>query len=89
MNNDIQYISNVKKGDSVTFGNGSYRVQDDKGWLHIVVKENGIRRKYGVDDLLPKYGSEADYIFNGWWNVYPDYNVFRGYALSELAWIKL
>lgn len=78
-----KYISNVKKGDSVTFGNGSYRVQEDKGWLHIVVKENGIRKKWGVADILFEFGSESDFVFNNWWTIYPSYEVFKQYCDLE------
>lgn len=86
---EYQYISTIKKGDTVTYGNGSYRVQNDRGYLHIIVKEGGIRRKISVESILFEYGSIADYIFNHWWEVYQSYDVFRAYALSELAWLNL
>jgi hypothetical protein len=85
-----QYISSIKKGDPVTYGITDYRVQDDgKGWLHIIVIENGKRKKIALSEvLLFEYGSEPDYIFNKWWIIYPSYEIFKQYASAEIAWLK-
>ena len=37
-----------KATNTVTYGNKSYRVQNDRGHLHIVVRENGQRNKITV-----------------------------------------
>ena len=88
--NDIQYLIDVEKGFTVTYGNKPYRVQDDgRGWLHIIVYEDGKRKKVGVDKM-PRFepGTEADWAINGWWRIYPDYELYRDFALAEVAWIN-
>ena len=25
---------------------------------------------------------------NGWWRIYPDYELYRDFALAEVAWIN-
>ena len=78
---DIQYIEQAKKGFTVSYGEKSYRIQDDgKGWLHIIVKGKKIDLK---KVLLFDYGSEADYVFNEWWMIYPEYEIFRTFAENE------
>jgi hypothetical protein len=83
---EIQYIEEAKKGFTVTYGDRSYRIQDDrKGWLHIVVN----RKKIGLDRvLLFEYGSEPDYIFNGWYKIYKDYETFKNFANNDIAAIS-
>lgn len=81
-----QYIGNFKKGSMVTYGNKDYHVQDNgKGYLHIIVFENGVRKKIALKDVQIwfEYGSETDWIFNGWYRVYPDYETFRIFAINE------
>jgi len=80
-----QYIDNFKKGDTVMYGNKPYRVQDDgRGFLHIIVFEPK-RRKVALKDVQIwfEYGSHPDWIFNGWYKIYPDYEVFKQYADNE------
>lgn len=92
MNAEPQYIESIQKGSTVMYGNKPYRVQDDgKGYLHIIVFENFKRKKIAIKDVCIwfDYGSEPDWVFNGWYNFYTDYNLFRQYALSEKAWIKI
>lgn len=48
----MQTVDDYKKGDSVNFHNKTFRVQDDKGWKHIVVTENGKRKKYDLKLVL-------------------------------------
>ncbi len=48
----MQDINDFKKGDSVTFKNRVYRIQDDKGWLHIIVTTDGKRKKYDLKLVL-------------------------------------
>jgi len=86
-----QYIHQIKKGVTVTYGQSSYRVQDDgKGFLHIVVKCNGERKKIGIKQLLffdP--GSLQDYIFNGWFELYSTYKEYCSYASAEANCLNL
>lgn len=85
-----QYIENLKKGDTVIHGKNNYRVQDDgRGWLHIVIISENKRKKISIQDLPHfNYGSYADYIFNEWWRIYPDYKIFNQFAESEIKWSK-
>lgn len=86
-----QYLETIKKGDTVIYGNKPYRVQDDgKGFLHIITFEDGKRKKLPVSkvDVWFEFGSEPDYIFNQWWKIYPDYQIFFQFASSEKIWIK-
>jgi len=66
------------------YGNKPYRVQDDRGYIHIIVFENG-RKKIALKDVQIwfEYGSEPDWIFNGWYKIYPDHEVFRQFADNE------
>lgn len=67
------------------YGNKPYRIQDDgKGFLHIVVFESK-RKKIALKDIQIwfDYGSHPDWIFNGWYKIYPDYEVFKQYAENE------
>lgn len=84
MNTVIQYIESYFPSCSVSFGNKRYRVQNDKNWLHIVVIENGKRRKVDLRHILFEYGSEADWIFNEWYKIYPEYEQFRTFAEHEI-----
>lgn len=86
---DPQYIESVKKGTTVMYGNKPYRVQDDgRGYLHIIVFENGKRKKVGIDKLLFfEYGTEPDYVFNQWWKIYNSFSMFQSFAAAEKAWI--
>ena len=34
-----------------------------------------------------EFGSEPDWAFNEWWKIYPDYELFRQYALAEISWV--
>lgn len=82
---DPQYITSIVKGSTVTYGNKLYRVQDDgRGYLHIIVFEQGKRKKIGIDKLLWfEYGTMSDWVFNEWWKIYPDYKVFKSFADNE------
>jgi hypothetical protein len=85
-----QYNINISKGDTVTYGNKHYRVQDDgKGFLHIIVFEEGKRKKIAISNLqFFEPGSMADYVFNGWFDIYDQYQLFHSYMLAELSWIN-
>lgn len=63
----MQSINDYKKGDSVNFGNKSFRVQDDKGWKHIVVTENKKRKKYDLKLVLELNDLET---VDGWQRIY-------------------
>jgi len=85
---DPQYIEGIIKGSTVSYGKTDvrkYKVQDDgKGYLHIIVFEDGKRKKIGIDKLhFFEYGTEADWVFNEWWKIYPDYEVFKQFANNE------
>lgn len=88
---DAQYLHQIKKGSTVTYGTGNYRVQDDgKGFLHIIIKENGDRKKLGIKQLLFfEPGSFQDYVFNGWFEVYPTYQEYQSFASSELKCLEV
>jgi len=64
----MNYLT-VSEGDTtVTYGNKPYRIQNDRGHLHIVVYENSRRKKITVKQ------TERDYVF--------DY-VFKGGSVSH------
>jgi hypothetical protein len=97
MNIEPQYLKSVTKGSTVTYGKKPYRVQDDgkgkdgkPGYLHIIVFENGQRKKVAIEkiDVWFDYGSHPDWIFNGWYKIYPDYEIFKQFAEAENAWLK-
>lgn len=90
MNTEPQYLELITKGSTVMYGNKPYRVQDDgKGFLHIIIFD-GKRRKIAVKDvdIWFEYGSDTDWIFNGWYKTYPDYELFRQFVESEIAWLN-
>jgi hypothetical protein len=91
MNIEPQYLEQVQKGSTVMYGNKPYRVQDDgKGFLHIIVFEPK-RKKIAIENIQIwfEYGSEPDYIFNGWWKIYPTFEEFNQFASSEIEWLRL
>ena len=45
-------------GNTVSYGNSVYRIQNDRGHLHIVVRESGRRKKITVKRV------ESDYVFD-------------------------
>ena len=85
------YIQHLKKGITVRYGQSDYRIQDDgKGYLHIIIFENGKRRKVGLKELgnnLFEAGTEADYVFNEWYKHYSKAE-FLSFAKAELNWLK-
>lgn len=84
---EIQYAHQIKKGDSVQFENKMYRVQEDKGWLFIYPVINGKRKKIDIKSLFFDPGSMADWAINGWWRLYPEYELYRDFAMTEMAWV--
>jgi hypothetical protein len=63
-------------------------VQDDgRGFLHIVTFEQGKRKKIALKDVQVwfEYGSYQDWIFNGWWKIYSNYETFRQFAENDKA----
>ncbi len=78
-----QYIENIKEGDFVTFDNKRHKIIFN-GKPHIQYRENGKRVRKYLTELLFEYGSEADYVFNEWWRVYPEYDVFRQFAEHDV-----
>lgn len=86
-----KYFNQIKKGTTVTYGKQDYRVQDDgRGYLHIIVFEDGKRKKIGIDKLEGNFfepGTKADWVFNGWWHHY-EYDEFKTFAAAEIAWVN-
>jgi len=85
-----KYIQQLKKGDSVQYMQKLHTVQEWKGKLFIQYtdkKDNQRKRLYMVKhpDYLFTYGSFQDWIFNDWYRIYPDYEVFRTFAENDLA----
>ena len=78
-----QCIENLKAGDSVQFQNKSYRVVNDKGWLHIYPTVNGKRVKVDAKKGLFNYGSFQDWLFNGWFEQY-EYEQFKTFAEADI-----
>ena len=85
---EVQYAHQFKKGDSVHFENKMYRVQEDKGWLFIYPVINGKRTKIDIKALFFEPGTEADWAINGWWQIYPQYEMYRDFAMAEIKWIR-
>ena len=89
---DYHYLHNPQAGFTVSYGDKAFRIHDDgKGWLHIILQEKGSRKKIGLDRLREttfEYGSHEDWAMNGWWQIYPDYELFRGFAEAERNWIN-
>lgn len=89
---DAQYFEDVKKVVTVSYGKKDYRVQDDgRGFLHIIVFEEGKRKKIGIEKLKQKSfepGSMADYVFNGWFQIYDSEKMFSEFAKAEVSWLK-
>ena len=63
----MKSITDYKKGDSVKFRNKRYRIQDDKNWLHIIVTENGVRKKRDLKEVLEFNDLET---IEGWQRLY-------------------
>jgi hypothetical protein len=83
-----QYFNQIKKGSTVTMCNGSYRVQEDRGHLHVVMKINGKRIKKTITpDLFCEPGSKADYVLNNWFTFY-EWDEFQSFAAAEIEWLK-
>jgi len=84
----VQYFHQIRKGSEVMYGNKSYRVQEDRGYLHIIVIEDGKRTKKAITkDMFCEAGSMADYVFNRWFEIYTP-EEFLSYAAAELNWLK-
>jgi len=84
---DTQYVHQIKKGSTVKYGNKDYRIQDDgKGYLHIIVNQDGKRKKIGTDKLgLSEPVTMADYVLN-WWHTLYSFEDYCSYAAAEIAW---
>ena len=54
----MNHITAYNNADTVTYGKATYRVQNDRGHRHIVVYEQGKRRKITVKII------ETDCVFN-------------------------
>jgi len=84
-----QYYHQIKKGSTVTLWNGSYRVQEDRGHLYVVMKVNGQRKKKTITpELFPEPGSLQDFIFHQWFQDYTEQE-FYSFASAELSWLGI
>lgn len=75
----MNYLTVQKGDDTVTYGNATYRIQNDRGHKHIIVYNQGKRKKITVKetDRDPVF----DYIFKGGFQTHPcpamDYWIYR------------
>lgn len=67
MNNIVLYAG--KDDITVTYGNRDYRIQDDRGYRHIVVRLNGIRTKITVKER--KWDLVQWYVLDGLFQEFP------------------
>lgn len=88
---DPKYIECVKKGDSVQYMQKMHTVQEYNNLLFIQYTDiDGHRKRLYIKnhpDYMFEFGSEPDWVFNEWWKIYPDYELFRQYALAEISWV--
>lgn len=84
---ETQYIQQAREGDFVTFEGKRHKIIFN-GEPHIQYRENGKRVRKYLRDFLFEYGSMQDYVFNGWFKMYPDYEIFKQYTQAENAWIN-
>lgn len=84
-----KYIQQLKKGDSVQYMQKMHTVQEWRGRLFIQFTDiDGKRKRLYMEnhpDYMFNYGTEADYIFNEWWKIYPDYEMFRTFAENDIV----
>lgn len=87
-----KYIEQVKRGDSVQYMQKLHTVQEYNGMPFIQYTDvDGKRKRLYIKhhpDYMFEFGSEPDWVFNGWYKIYPDYELFRQYAESEKAWLN-
>ena len=61
-----------QRTNTVTYGNKNYRVQNDRGHLHIVITENGQRKKLTVKHKPEiKYNVFYHYVLEGVQQTHP------------------
>lgn len=72
-------LSVIGNKDTVTYGGREYRIQNDRKHLHIVVRENGSRKKITVKRIETDWCFE--YVFGGLFITHPcsaiDYFIFK------------
>lgn len=86
-----QYFKRIEKGSTVSYGNKPYRVQDDRGYLHIIVIENNKRKKISIEAFNENFfepGTTADYVFNEWWKIYESEEQYRQFTNAEISWLN-
>jgi hypothetical protein len=59
----MNYLTICKGDNTVTYGNAQYRIQNDRGHIHIVVREGGFRKKITVKRQESDWC--FDYVFGG------------------------
>jgi len=79
---EIQYIQQAIEGDFVTFDGKRHKIIFN-GEPHIQYRENGKRVRKYLREFLFEYGSIGDYVFNGWFKIYKDYETFKTFAEYE------
>lgn len=83
-----QYFHQVRKGSTVIYGNKTYRVQEDRGNLHIILLEDGHRKKKTItQSMFIEPGTITDFALNEWFNYYTPEEFFS-YASAELNWVQ-
>jgi len=85
------------QGSQISYRGKNYRVQDANGWKHIIVTENGNRRRIGVSEINKPDENDyvGNYIFGGGFTTHPcpamDYWIYRhrlGNKISIADYIK-
>lgn len=69
----------TKEAVTVSYGNKDYRIQNDRGYRHIVVYIKGVRKKIPVLETVNDWC--FNYVFGGLYERYPcpaiDYFIYR------------
>jgi len=81
-----KYIEQLRPGDRVQYMQKLHTVQEYRGRLFIQYTESGERKRLYMEhhpDYLFEYGTEADWVFNEWWKIYPDFEIFISFAEHE------
>jgi hypothetical protein len=82
-----KYIEHLSKGDRVQYMQKLHTVQQQNARLFIqYTDKDGSRKRLYMEehpDYMFSYGSKGDYIFNEWWRVYDEYDLFKSFVTAE------
>ena len=82
-----KYIQQLSAGYRVQYMQKMHTVQEYRGKLFIqFTDKDGQRKRLYMNkhpDYLFEYGTEADYVFNDWWKIYPEFCIFKSFAENE------